>query len=88
MKLNISGRRARSEPRHATPKTAVVTDPWTSSSLVLWLTAPTAIPARTRAPIASSRRLRMALMVTPRAGSTPLSSSAVSTVIPAERSRL
>src|SRR5579872_508230 len=88
---NISGRRVPSEPRQATPNMAVGTDPSSRTSRVLWLispsTAPATIPARTRAPTTSSRRCRMTPTATPRAGNTPLSTRAVTVLIPAERSR-
>jgi hypothetical protein len=91
-KPNISGRRVHSDPRQATPNMTVGTDPSISTSLALWLirpsTVPASIPARTRAPTTSIRRCWMTPMATPSAGNTPLSTSAVTVLIPAERSRL
>jgi hypothetical protein len=71
---NIHGRRVHSEPRHTRPNTAVGTEPSASSSRVSPLTrpktAPTGIPASTRAPIASRRRWRTRSATTPKAGKT------------------
>jgi hypothetical protein len=88
----ISGSSRASEPRQSSPNTPVPTDPSSSTSFGLWLTsprmAPTAMPASTSAPTASTRRCLIIPAITLTAGNTPLSTSAATELNPAERSRL
>ena len=79
------------EPRQISPNTPVETDPSSSTSFGLWLTsprmAPTTMPASTSTPTASTRRCLMIPMITPTAGSTPLSTSAGTVPTPFDWSR-
>src|ERR1039458_287305 len=89
-KRNIRGLEDHSDAKQRTPNTPVGTEPLSSSRRALPVASPmtdaTAIPTSTTAPMASRRLLRAAAMATPKAGNTPLITSAVAALDPDERS--
>ena len=87
----IIGLSVASDPRQISPNTPVETESSSSTSFGFRLTspriAPTTMPARTSTPTASTRRCLTMPMITPTAGSTPLSTSAGTAATPFDWSR-